>query len=112
LLALVSAAEPPERERQADWAALVETALDGLAELGDVAALPHVTPLLNSKHAALRQAAANALVWVALPHHFETLRGALHHADPHVKYRRRSDWPMPRTHRAPPWCSRMRPENT
>jgi ParB family chromosome partitioning protein len=86
LVALASAPEPAETERQADWAALVESALAGLAELGDAAALPHVTALLGSRHASLRAAAARALVWTAVPHHTETLRQALQHADATVKY--------------------------
>lgn len=87
LLALASAPEPPERERQADWARLVEIALGGLAELGDSAALPQVLPLLESRLPALRKAAARALASVALPHHVEALRQVLQHADPQVKYR-------------------------
>ena len=86
LLALATAPEPPERERQADWLALVESALEGLAELGDPAALAPLVPLLQSGHASLRKRAAQALAWVALPHHVETLRQALQHADPQVKY--------------------------
>lgn len=87
LLALATAAEPAERERVADWASTVESALDGLATLADVAALPHLTPLLHSAHPGIRKAAAAALVWVALPNHAETLRQALQHSDVQVKYR-------------------------
>ncbi len=86
LLALVTAPEPPERERRADWLALAESALEGLAELGDPAALGPLTPLLRSEQASLRKLAARALAWVALPHQLETLRQALQHADPQVKY--------------------------
>jgi ParB family chromosome partitioning protein len=86
LLALATAPEPRERERQADWLALAESALEGLAELGDANALASLVPLLQSPHASLRKRAAQALAWVALPHHVETLRQALQHADPHVKY--------------------------
>jgi ParB family chromosome partitioning protein len=85
LLALATAPEPPQRERQADWLALAESALDGLAELGDSGALAPLVPLLQSGHASLRQAAARALAWVALPHHVETLWHVLQHADPQVK---------------------------
>jgi ParB family chromosome partitioning protein len=87
LLALATAPEPQERERQADWAELVEQALAGLAELGDPAALTDLLPLLNSKHATLRKAAAGALVWVSRPGSLEVARHALQHADPQVKYR-------------------------
>src|SRR5262249_21368158 len=65
LLTLAAAPEPPERERQADWLALVESALEGLAELGDPAALATLTPLLQSRHASVRKLAARALAWVA-----------------------------------------------
>ena len=34
LVALATAAEPEEKERQADWLKLAESALDGLGELG------------------------------------------------------------------------------
>jgi ParB family chromosome partitioning protein len=70
-----------------DWLALAEAALEGLAELGDPAALAPLVPLLQSPHASLRKQAARALAWVALPHQVETLRQALQHADPQVKYR-------------------------
>jgi ParB family chromosome partitioning protein len=86
LLALATAPEPLERERQADWLALAESALEGLAELGDPNALAPLVPLLQSSHASVRKRAAQALAWVALPHHTETLRQALQHADPQVKY--------------------------
>jgi ParB family chromosome partitioning protein len=86
LLALATAPEPPERERKPDWLALAESALEGLAELGDPAALGPLTPLLQSEQASLRKLAARALAWVALPHQLETLRQALQHADPQVKY--------------------------
>jgi ParB family chromosome partitioning protein len=87
LLRLATAAEPEQQERKADWLALAEEALLGLADLGDNAALGDLVPLLNSKHASLRKNAAIALMWVALPHHLETLRQALQHSDPQVKYR-------------------------
>jgi ParB family chromosome partitioning protein len=70
----------------ADWLALAEAALEGLAELGDPAALAPLVPLLQSPHAALRKQAARALAWVALPHQVETLRQAMQHADVQVKY--------------------------
>ncbi len=86
LLALATAAEPEERERKADWLALAESALEGLAELGDQSALASLVPLLQSSHPSLRKLAAKTLAWVALPNHPETLRQALQHADPQVKY--------------------------
>jgi ParB family chromosome partitioning protein len=86
LLALATAPEPAERERQADWLSLVQSALEGLAELGDPAALAALVPLLQSSHASVRRLAARALAWVALPHQLETLRQALQHVDPQVKY--------------------------
>jgi ParB family chromosome partitioning protein len=86
LLALATAPEPPERERQADWLALAESALAGLAELGDPASMTPLLPLLHSPHGSLRKLAARALAWAALPHHQETLRQALQHSDPQVKY--------------------------
>jgi ParB family chromosome partitioning protein len=86
LVALASAPEPQEQERRPDWLALAESALEGLAELGDAAALPSLTPLLRSEHATLRQKAAEALAWVALPNLLETLRLAMQHDDPQVKY--------------------------
>jgi ParB family chromosome partitioning protein len=86
LLALATAPEPPQRERQADWLTLAESAILGLAELGDPGALAALVPLLQSSHATLRQHAAQALAWVALPHQVESLRQALQHADPQVKY--------------------------
>ncbi|HYT91801.1 MAG TPA: HEAT repeat domain-containing protein, partial [Gemmataceae bacterium] len=87
LLALATTPEPQERERQADWLALVEKALAGLATLGDPAALTDILPLLDSKHASLRKLAAQALVWVSRPGSLEALRQALQHADAEVKYR-------------------------
>jgi ParB family chromosome partitioning protein len=87
LLALATAPEPPQRERQADWLALAGAALEGLAELGDASAMAPLVPLLRSPHALLRSRAAQALAWTALPHHHETLRQALQHDDPQVKYR-------------------------
>jgi ParB family chromosome partitioning protein len=86
LLALATAPEPPERERKADWLALAESALEGLADLGDPAALAPLVPLLKDNNPSIRKLAARALAWVALPHQQETLRQALQHSDPQVKY--------------------------
>lgn len=86
LLALASAPEPAEKERRPDWEELVSGALAGLAQLGEPAALPHVASLLQSKSDSIRKNAAFALTWVALPNQVETLRQALQHADPQVKF--------------------------
>ena len=88
LAALAAAPEPKNEgpERLAAWSALVETALDGLAELGNPDALPHVLPHLNSPHANLRKAAGWALAWTAVGEHPGALRQAMQHADPQVKY--------------------------
>src|SRR5262249_29100065 len=61
-------------------------ALDGLGELGDSAAQPHIFPYLDSKYSPLRKSAARALVWVAVPQYLEALRQALQHSDNQVKY--------------------------
>jgi ParB family chromosome partitioning protein len=86
LLALATAPEPQEKERRPDWMALVEQALEGLADLGEPAAIPSLIPLLRSEHASIRKLAARALAWSCLPNHPEPLRQALQHSDPQVKY--------------------------
>jgi ParB family chromosome partitioning protein len=86
LLALASAPEPTEEERRKDWSDLVESALDGLGELGDPSSLPTIIPLLDSPHAAIRWQAARALTWVARDETLAAPRQALPHADPEVKY--------------------------
>jgi ParB family chromosome partitioning protein len=86
LLALATAPEPQQPERQPEWLALAERAVSGLARLGDPAALTDLLPLLDSRHASLRKAAAEALVWVSRPGSLEALRQALQHADAEVKY--------------------------
>ena len=86
LLALATAEEPAERERQADWLSLAESALEGIAELGDISALAALVPVLQSKQPTLRRLTARALAWVALPHHRETLHQAVQHSDAQVKY--------------------------
>jgi ParB family chromosome partitioning protein len=87
LVALATAPEPEEKERQGDWLNLAESALDGLGELGDPAVLPHLIPLLDSPHGVLRKEALQALARVSTPDRTDTLRQALQHADPEVKYR-------------------------
>ncbi len=87
LLSLATAPEPEEKERQADWLKLAESALDGLGELGDPAVLPHLIPSLDSPHAVLRKEAAMALARVSTLDRTEALRQALQHSDNEVKYR-------------------------
>lgn len=86
LVALATAPEPTEKEWQANWMKLAESALDGLGELGDPAALLDVIPALDSPHASIRKQAARALVWVAHADGADALRDALQHHDPEVKY--------------------------
>jgi ParB family transcriptional regulator, chromosome partitioning protein len=86
LLAMATAPAPEETERRDDWANLVESALDGLVELGDPSALTHLIPLLDSKRPPIRLQAARALVWASRPGSTDALREALQHADPAVKY--------------------------
>ena len=86
LLALATAPEPEEKERQADWLTLAESALDGLGELGDPSALTRLIPILDSPHAALRKESARALARVAGPDGTDALREALRHHDPAVRY--------------------------
>jgi ParB family chromosome partitioning protein len=86
LARLVTVPEPPTGPAQAEWAKLVEEALDGMADLGDPAALPHVLPLLDSIHAELRKAAGRALAFVAMGENPGALSRAMRHDDPQVKY--------------------------
>ncbi|MGP0065863.1 MAG: HEAT repeat domain-containing protein [Isosphaeraceae bacterium] len=86
LLALATAPEPIEQERRDDWLKLAESALDGLAELGDPSALTHLIPLLDSTRPAIRLQAARALVWASRPRSTDALRQALQHSDLAVKY--------------------------
>ncbi len=86
LVALATAPEPAEKERQAGWLKLAESALDGLGELGDPTTLTHLIPALDSPHAGIRKQAARALVWVSRPGATDSLRQALQHDDPEVKY--------------------------
>ncbi|MBN9521224.1 HEAT repeat domain-containing protein [bacterium] len=85
LLALVGTPEPTEAERVAAWTDATEAALAGLTELADPAAVPAVRPLLESKHAAVRKAAAAALVGSAISGTADVLRAMLVHADPAVR---------------------------
>src|SRR5262249_14688723 len=86
LLQLATTPEPPEKDRQADWANLAEQALAGLAELGSADALAPVVPLLQSRYAGIRKQAARALAFCAIPQYLDTLRQALQHFEPAVKY--------------------------
>ena len=87
LVALATAPEPDRKERQGEWLELAESALDGLGELGDPAAIPRLIPALDSPHAALRREAALALARTCTPDRADPLRRALGHADPEVSYR-------------------------
>src|SRR5262249_34719805 len=87
LRALATVPEPEQKERVSDWLDAAEIALLGLAELGDPQALPDVVPLLDSKHASLRKAAAYGLIWVARSDTAASLRTALQHGDTEVKLR-------------------------
>jgi ParB family chromosome partitioning protein len=87
LVALATAPEPDEKERQSDWLNLTESALDGLGELGDPAALVHLIPPLDSPHGVLRREATLALARVSTPDRADALRQALQHSDPEVKFR-------------------------
>ena len=59
-----------------------------LAELGDPASSHSVLPLLQHKEAKIRQAAANAMTWMARPGNANAifaLQAALQHSDPAVQ---------------------------
>ena len=84
---LATAPEPPQKERVADWQEAAELALYGLAELGAPDAMADVVPLLDSKHAGIRKAAAAAVAWCSRSETASALRAALAHADPEVNYR-------------------------
>ena len=87
LLDLATAPEPTEKEKVPTWVANAEAALQGLAELGDAAAVAPVRWLLASPHAGVRKAAAEALAWCSRPDSAEGLRQALSHADVAVRNR-------------------------
>ncbi|WP_435011632.1 HEAT repeat domain-containing protein [Tundrisphaera lichenicola] len=87
LVELATTPEPEAKERQGDWLVLVGPALEGLGELGDPSAIPHLIPGLDSPHAAIRKQAAGALARVSRPDDLDALRSALSHSDPEVKYR-------------------------
>lgn len=84
---LATAAEPQFKERVGDWLEVAELALNGLGDLGDPRALAFVAPLIDSPHGRLRRAAAQALVWIARGDTAASLRTALGHHDPEVKFR-------------------------
>lgn len=84
---LATAPEPEQKERVADWLEVAGLALDGLAELGDPAALPEIVPLLESRHGGLRNSAAAALVWTARSDTASSLRQAMQSSEAGVKHR-------------------------
>ena len=84
LEAMVAEPEPEIPALRGKWLDRVVRALAGLAELGDPAASHSVLPLLQSKEAQLRKAAANALSWMARPDNANAvfaLQAALQHSD-------------------------------
>ena len=88
LLRLATAPEPQQQERQAEWAAQADQALEGLAELGGPEALPGADTAAGQQ-AQIRltpQAGRARSSWSARPDTLDTLRTALQHADPQVKY--------------------------
>lgn len=87
LTELATVPEPQLKERVSDWLEVTELALLGLGELGDARALNIVVPLTDSPHGRLRKAAAIALLWVAKSDTMSSLRTALQHSDPEVKFR-------------------------
>ena len=87
LLDLATAAEPTEKEKIAPWLETAEAALNGLAELGEPAAVAPIRWLLGSSHARLRKAAASALVGCSRLDSADGLRQALPHSDPEVRHR-------------------------
>jgi ParB family chromosome partitioning protein len=87
LLALATAPRPVDKDREAEWVSLSSSALLGIGELGDPAALRAVLPLLDHDRAEVRAAAARALAGLARPDDAEALRPALRHHDPQVKFR-------------------------
>lgn len=87
LLKLAAEEEPDEEVHQRAWLKLVPQALLGLEILGDPEVLPQVLSLTDSKHSAIRKAAAGALTSMARAQHRDTLRALLQHDDAEVKYR-------------------------
>jgi ParB family chromosome partitioning protein len=85
LLALATQPEPEHAERKADWRKLVESALDGLAELGDPSPLDALIPMVASPHATVRQKAAQAMAWLTPADRPAPLIDALRHDDATVK---------------------------
>ena len=87
LRALAFAPEPGESFRVEGWAKLAEDALAGLKALGDPVVFPELLGLLDSRHGALRAAAASALLTCTPPDGVERVRRLLAHGDPVVRFR-------------------------
>ena len=88
LVALATIPEPEEKERRTNWLNLTQSAPRRTRRTGRPRrALPHLIPSIDSPHEEIRKEAALALARVSTPDRMDTLRGALQHADPEVKYR-------------------------
>ena len=88
LIELATAAEPDKSNNAGDhrdWLSHVCIALEGIAELGDSSARESIRPLIESKHAKIREAAVRALVWTSRREALGTLREVVRHADEAVK---------------------------
>ena len=85
LVVLASETEPLDTSKKFEWASHVELAVEGLGWLGDPAALSTLIPLIDQTQPDIRAKAARALAWIpqASP---DTLRDALTHDDPNVRY--------------------------
>ena len=86
LLELAGEKQPEHKEREEDWASLVQQALRGLAELGAQQAVTDLLPILQYPQPAIRKEAAWALVWCSRPDSLDALRATLQHSDPQVKH--------------------------
>lgn len=87
LLKLATEEEPREKDKQSAWRESAVSALEGLGILGDAEVSEAILPLLQSRHASVRKAAAQALVGLANETHQATFRSLLQHEDSQVKYR-------------------------
>lgn len=87
LLEMATAEEPQDVSQRDTHYEVVGAALGGLAELGDPAALVVVAKLLDHKHAPVREAASQALVWTVREDTLPVAQAALRNADPQVKHR-------------------------
>ena len=89
LIDLATSKEPEQgeaKEKVELWRSVVQTALAGLAELGDPAALDHVIGLLDNEQASIRKAVGQALVWLTRPETLDKIKPQLQHADAQVRF--------------------------